>query len=304
MIKIRRFNESVLTDIIKGDYYVKLKFDRNHSELSLIMDSYKFEPISEEESDHYLPFIRRYVDILSGMKEGKKYYFEEKHLDVITWDRLSNKKVPRWVYVFRKTYDTVPAFAFCYLYKLPDDYIIIQFWIIGANKNETYIFDLHEGIDKFKLDKKFNKTKVKKTNESTLSPSFLLDGELYKEVTGQIYDITSKEGVNLYEMEKIRRFIKKFIDRIDSSIINYRLEDGNSLIYFELENGNIKLQKLYDDYFYLSIDIPIVIKGFEKYCDHRTQSRYFLIDSTDGLDKFANDDPLKIFYPHIYHSLK
>jgi hypothetical protein len=157
MIKIRRFNESVLTDIIKGDYYVKLKFDRNHSELSLIMDSYRFEPISEEESNDYLPFIRRYVEILSGMKEGKKYYFEEKHLDVLTWDRLSNKKIPRWVYVFRKTYSEVPAFAFCYLYKLPDDYIIIQFWIIGTDKNETYIFDLYEGIEKFKLDKNFDK---------------------------------------------------------------------------------------------------------------------------------------------------
>lgn len=149
--------------------------------------------------------------------------------------------------------------------------------------------------------------RIKRFNESLTKPSHLLDGELYKDITdstdGSIPNLMFDE-IDSYEMDKIILFIKKFISKFDSNIINHIIRNGNKSMEFLLENGSIWIHKLVDDYFYIIIEMPFVIKGYEKYCDHRSEWKEFVTDSIDGLEKFVNEDPLKIFYPHIYQSVK
>jgi hypothetical protein len=305
-MRIKKYNnfikESLIYDLIGDEYYYNLKGEESR----MILDESTFVPISEEESDEYLPLIKSFIDKEakeSGIKKNK-YFFNEKHSDVITWDRTTNKKIERWVYQFSWKSGKVPSFSFCYVYKLPDDFIIIHFWIIGISFSESYLIDTYGGIEQFKKDK------IEKESDN-LNESFskFLKDDLYKEWNhddSEIVPTFSAENDDLVEMEKIEieKIIKNYLKKFETELMRINKEKYNSHIWFELDNGSILINKYEDEYFYVQVLMPIVIIGYERYCDTRTQVRDFICDSLEGIKKWASENPLKLYYPHVYHSLK
>lgn len=304
-MKIKKYNnfisESLVYDLIGDRYYQILD---NTQKIS-ILDDLTFEPISEEESDEYLPLIKSFVDKKakeSGIKKNK-YFFSEKHNDVLTWDTMTGKKIERWVYQFSWKSKKVPSFSFCYLYKLDDDFIMIQFWIIGIYFNESYLIDTYGGVEKFKKEEI-----EKKSNKLNESLSSLIGDNLYKELKYESEIIETyylkKEEMIRIEKEEIEYLMENYLEKFETQLIKINKPRDNTSMCFELENGDITFEKYDDEYFHIYMEMPIVIIGYERYCDTRGQTKEFICDSLEGIKKWASEDPLKLYYPQVYHSLK
>lgn len=303
-MKIKKYNnfikESLIYDLIGDNYYQIIK-----GPLDRIFNNLTFEHISEEESDEYLPLIKSFVykkSKESGI-EKNKYFFSEKHSDVITWDRSTGKKIERWVYRFSWKSREVPSFSFCYLYKLPDDFIMIQFWIIGIDFSEIYLIDTYGGVEKFKKDQI-----EKKSNKLNESLSSLIGDNLYKELKyeseiRETYYLKKEEMLRI-EKEEIEYLMENYLEKFETQLIKINKPRDNTSMCFELENGDITFEKYDDEYFHIYMEMPIVIIGHERYCDTRGQTKEFICDSLEGIRKWTSEDPLKLYYPHIYHSLK
>jgi len=304
-----KLNESVVSNIIKGDYYKRIE-----SVSIKIIDDSEFESISEEESEYYLPFIRRYVEILSNKEEGSKdyfgYHFEDKYKEIIDPSLTLgySKKIQRWNYVFKKNKPNLPSHAYCYLYKLSDDYIIINFWIIGAAKGaETYIFDLHYGIEKFKLDKNFDQPlNTKKINESI---SNILGNQLWKrlEFEDEIVELfkVDYDKILEFEFDVIHNLMEEYLKKFeDIEIEDFVLASDKHTLYIRTNSGDITFFKFVDEYFLVIMEIPIVIKDKNRnYYDTRSQTNEFIFDSIDGIKQFVNEEPAKVFYKQFFQSV-
>jgi hypothetical protein len=306
-MRIKKYNnfikESLIYDLIGDRYYQKIESPTIHQQ---ILSDSDFEIISEEESNEYLPLIKSFVDKEakeSGINKNK-YFFSEKHSDIFTWNRITDKKIERWVYQFSWKSGKVPSFSFCYVYKLPDDFIMIHFWIIGISFSEIYLIDTYGGIEQFKKDKIDNKSN-NKLNESLSS---LIGNNLYKELKyeseiRETYYLKKEEMLKI-EKEEIEYLMENYLEKFETQLIKINKPRDNTTMCFELENGDITFEKYDDEYFHIYMEMPIVIIGHERYCDTRGQTKEFICDSLEGIKKWASEDPLKLYYPQVYHSLK
>lgn len=305
MKKIKKFkfflSESNVYDLMDNNAYIKTEKMTNNDYFN---QNFNFEPLSKEETEYYLPLILEFVDkrrIEAGIK-GDRYYYGGSEITFLKVDQ--NKKIERCIYTFRwSNKSKIPAFGYCFLYKLKDDFIMINFFLFSIGISENYIIDTYGGIEQFRKEQ----IKKKRTLNLNESVSGLMNDKPFKELEyepelEETYNL-KKEEFQKIEKDKIEGLIINYLEKFSTNLININKPSDNKSICFELENGNITIEKYEDEYFHLYIEMPLILVGYERYCDTRSQWREFLCDSIYGLEKLTTEDPFKTFYKSQYHML-